>query len=108
MQARRRFIQNIKGTARRALCQLFLQFDALRLTARQRCGLLADLDIAQTHPHQCIHFFTDRWHRLKKRLRIFDRHIQHICNAFAFEFNLQRFAIVARAIVGFAGHIDIG
>jgi hypothetical protein len=47
MQAGRRFVENVERAAGRALGQLLCQLDPLRLAARERGGLLADLDVAQ-------------------------------------------------------------
>ena len=69
--------------------------------------MLAHFDIAQPNPHKRIHFFTDRGHRLKEILRHLHSHIQHIRNGLPFEFYLQGFTIVARALAGFTFHIDI-
>jgi hypothetical protein len=43
--------------------QLLGQLDALRLAARQRRRLLADLDVAQADVDQRLHLVADRWAR---------------------------------------------
>jgi hypothetical protein len=45
---------------------------------------------------------------VKEALRLFHCHIQHIGNGFALEQHFQRFAVIALALAGFAGDIDIG
>ena len=107
MQTRGRFIQDIQRPPRRAFAELFRQFDALRLPARQRRRLLTHLDVAQAHTHQCIHFFADAGDRLEEALRVLDGHIQHVSDGLALELHLKRFAVIALAFAGFTFDIDI-
>ena len=108
MQTRRRLVQDIERAPRAPLRQLFRQLHPLRLAARQGRRLLAHLDIAQTHTHQRVHLLADRGHRLEEFLRILDRHIQNVGNAFALEVDLQSFAVVTFAPAGLAFDIDVG
>ena len=108
MQPRGGFVQDIQGATRGAAAQLLGQLHPLRLATRQRRGLLADLDIPKAHLHQRIHLFTNAWHRLEKALRVFDRHIKNIGNAFVLELYFQSLAVIARAFARLTGNIDIG
>ena len=47
-------------------------------------------------------------HVLKELHRAVDCHVEHIGNAFSFESHFERFAVIAFAVTGFAGHIHIG
>jgi hypothetical protein len=49
MQAGGRFVEDVERAAGGALGQLLGELDALRLAARQRRRLLADLDVAEAH-----------------------------------------------------------
>src|SRR5262245_41936867 len=49
VQAGRGFIQNVQGPTRAAPAELTAEFDALRLTARQRRGRLPQADITQPY-----------------------------------------------------------
>ncbi len=70
--------------------------------------MLADLDIAQAHLAQRIHLLADRRDRLKEVARIFAGHVKNVGYAFVLELDFQRFAVVALALAGFAGHVNIG
>src|SRR5215831_18512177 len=52
VQPRGWLVQNVQGAPRSPPRQLFGELDALRLPTRQRCGLLADVDVAKAHPCQ--------------------------------------------------------
>jgi hypothetical protein len=95
MQPRGRFIQDIQRAARGAAAELLGQFHPLRLTARQRRGLLANLDVAKPHLHQRIHLLAYRRNSLEKALGIFNRHIKNIGDAFVLEFYFQSLAVIA-------------
>jgi hypothetical protein len=43
----------------------------------------------------------------KNSSAVFHRHVQHIGNGFALELHFQRFAVIAFAFAGVAGHIHI-
>ncbi len=45
---------------------------------------------------------------MKKLLRVFDRHVKNVGYAFALELDFQRLAIVAVALAGLAGDVDVG
>ncbi|MPL73132.1 hypothetical protein SDC9_18925 [bioreactor metagenome] len=108
MQPRRRLVEDVERAAGGAARQFLRQLHPLRLAARQRRRLLADLDIAQAHLDQRIHLLADRGHRLEEALRILDRHVEHIGDRLALELDLQRLAVVALALAGFAFDIDVG
>ena len=54
------------------------ELDALRLAARQRRRLLADLDVAEADAVQRLHLVADRRHRLEEARRLLDRHVEHV------------------------------
>ena len=108
MQPRGRFVEDVKRPAGGAFGQFLGQFHALRLAARKRRRLLAHLDVAEAHADQRVHLFADGGDRLEEFLRILDRHVEHVGDRLALELHLERFAVVAGALAGFAGDIDVG
>src|SRR5699024_586199 len=47
------------------------------------------------------------WHRIKELTRLFDGHIQHFVDGFAFVLNFQRFTVIAFTFALIARHVDI-
>jgi hypothetical protein len=78
MQAGGRLVEDVQRAAGGALRQLLGQLDALRLAARQRRRLLADLDIAEADPLERLHLVADDGHGGKNFARLLDRHVQHV------------------------------
>ena len=100
-------VQNIDGLSRGAFGKLRGELYALRLAARERCGGLPYLDITEPHVvqrFQLVCYFGDIREELNTLL---DRHIQHVENALALVFDLQRFAVVAVTLADLAGHENI-
>ena len=65
------------------------------------------MDITKPDPVQHGQFVTDNRHRFEKFDTLFNGHIQHIGNGFALEFNLKRFAVIARAMALVAANINV-
>ena len=68
---------------------------------------MADLDVAEADPYERIHLFADGRHGLEELLRVFDCHVEHVCDRLALELDLERFAVVALSTTGFAGHVYV-
>jgi hypothetical protein len=83
------------------------QLDALRLAARQRGRLLADLDIAEADALQRFQLVADRRHGLEEVARLLDRHVEHVGDRLVLELHFQRFAVVALALADVAGDVDV-
>lgn len=60
MQACRRLVEDVERAARRTAREFLRQLDALRLTARKRCRLLADADVTETDARQRFELVADR------------------------------------------------
>ena len=75
MQAGRRFIQNIEGTAGGPLGELPRQLDPLRLSPRQCRGGLAEFDITQADVVERGQFAADRGQVLEESQSLLDRHV---------------------------------
>src|SRR5690606_34990649 len=67
-----------------------------------------DLDVAQTHALQRQHLVADRRHGGEEARSLFNRHIQNIRYALAFEDDFQRLAVVTLALADVAGDVDVG
>ena len=107
MQTGGRLIENIDGLAGRAFGQLGSQLGALRLTAGQRRGGLAQLDIAQTDLAHSLQSACDLGHVGEELTCFIYRHIQHFIDIFALVAHLERLLVVAAALAHIARHINI-
>ena len=108
VQARRRLVEDVERAPGVALAELLRELHALRLAAGQRGRVLAELDVAQAHIHQRLELARKRRHRLEEGQRVLDGHVEHFVDAATLVADLQRLAVVAAALAGVAGHVDIG
>ncbi|CVG16775.1 Uncharacterised protein [Serratia marcescens] len=107
VQAGGRFVEDIQRLAGAALRQLARQLDALRLTAGERGGRLAEADVGQPDIHQGLQLARQRRHRVEELARFFDGHLQHFVDALALVLHFQRFAVIALALALIARHVDV-
>src|SRR5262245_9715670 len=108
MQARSWLVEDIQSPPCSPARQLLGELDALRLAARQRGGLLADVDVAETHARQRLKLVADRRHRPEELSSLLHRHIEGVGDRLVLEPHLQRLAVVALALALFAGDVDVG
>ena len=108
MQAGGRLVQDVDGLAGGAPAQLLGELDPLRLAARERGRLLADLDVAQAHLLQGHQLVADRRHRLEEVDRLVDGHVEHVGDRLAAVGHLQRLAVEALAAADVAGDEHVG
>ena len=90
------------------LRQLLGELDALRLAARQRRRLLADMDVVEADAVQQRQHVAHARHRLEELERLLDRHVEHVGDRLALEQHLERLAVVALALADVAGDVDVG
>ena len=92
------FIQDVKRVAGIAFGEFFRQFDALCLTARQGGRVLSEAYVGKTHIEQVSAVSLARHRNVAEEFGgLFDGHLQHFGDVFAFVANLQRLAVVALA-----------
>ena len=108
MQARGGFVQYVKGAARVAFGQFQRQFDALRFTARQGGGALAQADVGQAHVEQRLQFAGDVGHGAEELVCYFHRHVQDLRDVLTLVLHFQRFAVVAHAVAHVTRHVHVG
>ncbi len=107
MQAGGRLVQDVERAAGGALGELLGELDALRLAAGQRGGLLADMDVVEPDPVQGLEGFAHPRHRLEELGSLFHGHVEHVGDRLALEQHFEGFAVVALALAGVAGDVDI-
>jgi hypothetical protein len=78
MQAGGRLVEDVERAAGGAARQLLRQLDALRLAARERRRLLADMDVAEPDALQGLELVADRRHGLEELRALVDRHVEHV------------------------------
>ena len=106
VQAGGRFIEDVQGVTGGFATQLGSQFDALRLAATERRGLLAQADVTQSNLRQRQAGLIDLRHRAEKIHRFVHRQGEHVGDVQPFVSNLQGLAIVAFAVARLAGHVN--
>ena len=92
------------GTAR----ELASELDALRLAAREGRRGLAELDVAETHFHQCTADGRDRRDVREHLERLLRRQRQDVGDRLALVVDLERLAVVPLAAADVAGDVDVG
>ena len=107
MQSCGRLIQNIYRLTGTSPGEFGCQFDTLCLTSGQGGGGLSQLHIGKSHVIQGLDLPADKRHIFEERQCFFHRHVQHIKDALALVFHIQRLTIVAFAATDLAGDIDI-
>ena len=69
---------------------------------------MAQFYIAQPNIVQRKYFIVDRLLVSKKVQRIFNGHIEHVCDVLAVVFNLKRFLLEALTVTAFTLQVDVG
>jgi hypothetical protein len=85
MQARGRFVEDVERAAGRAPGQLLGELDPLRLAARQRRRLLADLDVAEADAPAAFPACRARPDGREELAPFLDRHVEHVGDRLALE-----------------------
>ncbi len=88
--------------------EFFRELDALGLAAGERCRGLADLDVAEADIEQSFEFLADRGNIFEQRQGILDCGIEQVGDREAFEFDGERFAVVAVAPANVARDVNVG
>src|SRR6266571_2126878 len=107
VEARRRLVQDVEGTARVALGQLGGELDPLRLAAGQRRRRLAEVDVAQSYVVQELQFRADARLVLEEVQRLGDRQREHVGDRLSFIPDLERLAVVAPPFAHLARDVDV-
>ena len=68
---------------------------------------MAKFEVRQSDIHECLQLSGERWNSIKETACILDSHLEDIMDGFPLELNIKRFAIVAKALAGIAGYIDV-
>ncbi len=108
VQAGGGLVEDVDGVAGRALAQLGRQLHPLRLTTRQRRRGLAEPHVAEPDVDQRLHLPGDRRLVREELERLFGRHVEHVGDALVLPRDVERVAVVARALADLAGHVDVG
>src|SRR6476659_4039776 len=108
MESGRGLIKDIERAPGGAARQLARQLHPLRLAARQRRRLLADMDVAEADALQRLELVADRRYRLEQICGLLHRHVEHVGDRLVLELDLQRLAVVALALAHVAGNVDVG
>ena len=108
VQARRRLVEDVERLARRAARELCRELDALRLAARERRRRLAELDVAEADILDDLQLPRDARHIGEEVDGLVDRHVEDFGDVLALVADLERLAVVARALADLAGHVDVG
>src|ERR1700693_5269202 len=108
MESRRRLVKDVKGSTRIALRQLRGQLDSLRLSARESCRRLSEVDVAEPNVEESLELLADARLVLEESKRIFHGLFEHVRDAETTETNLQSLAVVALSLADIAWNVDVG
>ena len=92
----------------RALAELGRQLHPLRLAARQRGRGLAEPHVAEPDIDERLHLAGDRRLVREELQRLLGRHVEHFGDVLALPRDVERVAVVARALADLARHVDVG
>src|SRR5690606_12481295 len=87
--------------------QLAAELDALRFAAAELRRRLADANVAEADVFQRLQLRQNRRNAAEAHARLADRHVEHVGNRLALVFDLQRLAVVARAVADFTRDVDV-
>ena len=107
VQAGRRLVQDVDGAAGGALLQLGGQLDALGLAAGERGRGLAEPDVAEADVDERLQVPRDRREGREELGGLLDRHVEDVGDGLALEVDLERLAVVARAVADLARDVDV-
>ena len=107
VQARRRFVKQVKRLSRTRTAQLRSNFNALRLSPAERCRRLAQSEVAEAHFQQQVQRLCHR-DVLEEFRRIGDAHVENFGDVLALEINFTRRIVKALAAAHFASHLHAG
>ncbi len=74
---------------------------------KRRRGL-TETHVAETDVDQRLQLTRDRRLVLEERERLFGRHVEHVGDALALPLDVERVAVVARALAHLTRHVDVG
>src|ERR671936_3043573 len=98
MKTGRWLVEDVERAPGVALGEFEGKLHALRFTARERSGRLAQSHVAQTDVDERLQLARDRRHRGEKLRRLGRGHLQHFVDVAALVANLERLAVVALAV----------
>ena len=101
-------VEDVDRAAGRALAELGRQLHPLRLAARQRRRGLAEPHVAEPDVDQRLQVPGDRRLVGEELERLLDRQVEHLGDVLALERDVERVAVVARALAHLARHVHVG
>ena len=108
VQAGGRLVEDVERAPGAAALQLARELHALRLAAGERRRRLAEVDVAETDVVERLELAPDRRDVLEEVERLLDRHVEDVADVLALVGDLERLAVVARALADLARHVDVG
>ena len=108
VQAGGGLVQDVERAGQVALAELAGDFDALGLAAGQGGGGLAELDVFQADLGEHVELAHERRVVGEELTRLAHGHGQHVRDVLAPVLHLQGLGVVALALAGLAGDVDVG
>ena len=105
MEARRRFIEQVKRLARPRAAQFRSNLHTLRFATTQSCGGLPKRKIAKTHFAKELERFCNFRNVLEKFSRIADAHVENFGDVLAFKINFTSRFVKALAVAHIASDL---
>src|SRR5262249_54701205 len=107
VQARRRLVEDVDRVTGRTLAELSRELHALRFTAGERRRRLTETYVAQPDVDQRLHLPRDRRLGREELERFLGRHLEHFGDVLVLPRDVERVAVVARALAHLARNVDV-
>jgi hypothetical protein len=101
-------VEQVERAAGLALGKLAGQLHALGFAAGERCGGLAEVDVAEADIDEGLQLLADGGDVFEDGERVFDGEVEDVGDGVALEFDGEGFLVVAAAVADLALHVDIG
>ena len=100
-------VQDVEGLAGGTLGELARQLHALRLTARERGGILAEAHVRQADVGERLELPGRGRHVLEEARGILDGHVEHFVDVLAAVADLERLAVITLAAAHVTRHVHV-
>src|SRR5258707_996859 len=98
METGRRLVEDVERSAGVPLRELRGELDSLRFAAGQCRRRLSEVDVAEPNVEERLELLADARLILEESQRVFDRLLEHVCNAEPAETDLERLPVVALSL----------
>src|SRR5699024_10288848 len=107
VQACRRLVKDVDGSAVRTFAKFTCQLNALRFSTREGGRRLSEPYIPQADVHKSFKVPRDGWHGLKKLRGFFNRHIEDVGDTLTLKLHLECFPVITGTVANFTRYVNV-